>query len=496
MSMKNLLVIMSDQHSKSCLGAYGNPIIRTPNLDSLAAEGVRFDEAYCPAPICVPSRMSFLTSNSPSRNRVWDNSHMLDPNTPTWVHSLGAVGYRTSLIGRMHFVGKDQLGGFMERPLGEFSACPPGSEPDHQNLWSRIPVETAGQTRASVEMSGKGRTFYQWFDEQVTEAACAYLEGKRDSQQPFAAVVGYVLPHCPFFAPDDLFDYYYPLVEAPTVPRDLPPTIKRFRRIRDLDDPPISERRIRIARAAYFGMCEFLDQQIGKVLEALEANGLKEDTTVVYTSDHGEMAGTKGCWWKSSFYEESVSIPLIIRNPAKFGSSRSISQVCNLMDLGPTLCELGGGEPPPMIEGRSLLPLLKNEDSSEWENETFSEFVDTVGDSDYFAAKMIRSGPWKLWKYVDDENLPPALFNLNEDRAEENDLWGQPEYEEIGQTLLAKLEKNWNPKWVRPESRKNDRRYQALEAWGKRVKPKSDELLVPPDIDLEADLDMLNGGKV
>lgn len=490
--MPNFLIIVSDQHSRSLIGAYGNDVIRTPNLDALAESGVRFDQAYCAAPLCVPSRMSFLTSQTPSRNRVWDNTHMLDPDTPTWVHAMNDAGYETALVGRMHFVGNDHKGGFQERPLGEYSACPPGTQPEHPYLWKHIPTSTSAQDRSSVEISGKGHTFYQWFDEQVTEAACQYLEKKRDSDKPFAAVVGYVLPHCPFFGPPELFDYYWPKVEVPEIPDDLPPTIQRFRKYRGIDDPPISEQRIRIARTAYFALCEYLDMQIGKVLEALRESRLEEDTVVIYASDHGEMAGEKGCWWKSNFYEDSVGIPLIISDPRGENKRRSVSEVCNLMDVGPTVCDMAGAVIPSSIDGRSLKPLLEGDGPKDWENETFSEFVDTAGDSNHFPARMIRSGRWKLWELADEDNLPPSLFDLETDPEEMHDLWGQPEYEEVGQKLLAKLREEWDPEWVHAEAKKNLERYQEAVEWGRKNQPRADYLLVPPKEDLEADLDFLN----
>ena len=124
----NVLLIMSDQHSRYHLGCYGDPLVRTPHLDGLAQRGVRFDNAYCPSPLCVPSRMSFMTARRPSANRVWHNGHILSSAIPTWAHALGASGYETALIGRMHFVGPDQRHGFEVRPLGEYFALHPGAD--------------------------------------------------------------------------------------------------------------------------------------------------------------------------------------------------------------------------------------------------------------------------------------------------------------------------------------------------------------------------------
>jgi choline-sulfatase len=192
----NILVIMSDQHSKHFLGCYGNQIARTPNLDRLASEGAKFTNAYCPAPVCVPSRMSFLTSRYPHRNRVWNNVQILSSGIPTWAHVLGAAGYETALIGRMHFRGLDQRHGFEKRPIGEFCASYPGSREIGAPRYQYFPNKTSMANRISLDIAGTGTTSGQWMDEQVTRATCDYLRTYADSSndRPFAAVTGFWLP--------------------------------------------------------------------------------------------------------------------------------------------------------------------------------------------------------------------------------------------------------------------------------------------------------------
>ena len=136
----NILVLMSDQHSKRQLGSYGDSLVRTPNLDRLASEGMLFENAYCPSPVCVPSRMSFMTGRTPTGNRVWTNQHALHSGIPTWAHALGIAGYETALIGRMHFVGPDQRHGFERRPLGEYMAVHPGAPMQGEPVFQAIPT--------------------------------------------------------------------------------------------------------------------------------------------------------------------------------------------------------------------------------------------------------------------------------------------------------------------------------------------------------------------
>jgi arylsulfatase A-like enzyme len=177
----NILVIMTDQHSKNVLGCHGNEIVRTPNLDRLAEEGMQFTSAYCPGPLCVPSRMSFMTMRRPGRNQVWDNTHILSSAIPTWAHALGAAGYETSLIGRMHFIGPDQRHGFENRPIGEYHARHPGTPEKGGPRSVHIPMASSGQQRRAVTTAGRGRSTYQWADEQISK----FMETKHVGGSPY-----------------------------------------------------------------------------------------------------------------------------------------------------------------------------------------------------------------------------------------------------------------------------------------------------------------------
>ena len=202
----NILLMISDQHSKYHIGAYGDPLVRTPHLDQLAESGLRLTSAYCASPVCVPSRMSFMTCRTPSANRVWNNNHLLHSGIPTWAHAMGLAGYETSLIGRMHFNGHDQRHGFENRPLGEYGATHPGANRQGAPLFKSISTATTGQNRTAVEIAGRGYGSYHVFDEMVAEKTSAYLrdKAKNPGKHPFAAVAGFLLPHCPFIAHKEL----------------------------------------------------------------------------------------------------------------------------------------------------------------------------------------------------------------------------------------------------------------------------------------------------
>ena len=477
----NLLFIMSDQHSKFHLGCYGDRLVRTPHLDRLASEGMSFTNAYTAAPLCVPSRMSFMTGRRPSANQVWTNDHILNSALPTWAHVLGALDYETALIGRMHFIGPDQRHGFEHRPLGEYGANYPGAPKKGGPILKKIPG-TLGQTRACVETAGYGRTTYQDFDDKVARAACAYLEEKaQKSERPFAAVAGFVLPHCPFFAPRKLYQYYYERVDVPLPSaRERqwePPAITNFKKRRRLDQPLPMER-IKVARAAYFGLCEYLDSKVGMILDKMDETGLRENTLVIYCSDHGEMAGEHGCWWKSNFYEGSVGVPLIARLPGVVPAEVQNPALCSLLDLAPTAVELAGGVSLPAADGHSLWRELQGERDGDRADSTFSELSTSHGDP---PSRMVRKGPWKLYKCHDD--TPPALFNLEEDPEELNDLGTDPAHGPVRRSLLDRLYADWNPAHVAHRSAELTRDMQVLSKWGQRVKPSHPAALPVEDVE-------------
>lgn len=492
MQRPNILLIMTDQHSKHFLGCYGNEIVRTPSLDRLASEGMRFTSAYCPAPLCVPSRMSFMTSRTPSRNRVWNNEGILSSAIPTWAHALTVAGYETSLIGRMHFKGLDTRHGFENRPIGESGASHPGvpllcTEEGRQ---CRAHYHGgSGQDRGCVTQAGRGNTTYQYFDEKRTEKAVEYLHGHAGAvERPFAAVLGFTLPHCPFIASKELYDYYAERVDVPRIEEEQPATIRRFREVRNILEP-LSEKQVRVARAAYYGLCEHFDSLIGQVLDTLDETGLTKNTIVLYTTDHGEMAGDHGCWWKSNYYEGSVGVPLIARLPGVIEPGSVSDAVCGLMDLGPTFAEIPGASLPD-TDGHSLWSTLRGRHPENWQDETFSEFCDQRGG--LLASRMIRSGKWKLWTYVDPQDLPPALFNLEDDPNELNDLGQDPTYADIREELLGKIQRNWDPAMVHGETAQASRDFHGILAeWGRTFMPPCPDIMPVPPASYEANVELL-----
>ena len=305
-----------------------------------------------------------------------------------------------------------------------------------------------------------------------------------------------VLPHCPFIAPRTLFDYYYERVNLPAVEENQPASVEHFRRVRGILDPPLPDERVRIARAAYYGLCEHLDVQIGKVLEALDSTGLADRTMVVYCSDHGEMAGQHGCWWKSNYYQGSVGVPLIARLPGPVRSAGVSEAVVNLMDIGPTLVDLGGAAPGGGVEslrwdGRSMARLLAHGSDPDWVDETVSELVDKRGGDPNLPSRMVRSGPWKLWEFGGPVGLSPALFNLEDDPGELHDLSGDPAYREVRDRLLERLHRDWDPRYASAAAAEAEADHDVLAAWGRVTLPPCEDTLAAPPPELEAEAELL-----
>jgi choline-sulfatase len=482
----NILILFSDQHNRKLSGCYGNGLIRTPNIDRLASGGMTFTDAYCPAPLCVPSRMSFMTGCQPSTLKIRTNYGILPSEVPCWTHYLGLAGYEPRLIGRMHFVGPDQHHGFF-REIGELA--------QPVNSWT-IRNEGNRQNRNSVKVGGKGLSPYLWYDRQIAEYTCEFLRNRAENaSRPFAAVAGFLAPHNPYIAPPELFDYYYERIDIPDDEMTAPQSIDIYKQNHGFK-PAFKKEQIHRTRAAYFGLCEAFDQVVGTILECLDETGLNKNTIVVYMSDHGDMAGEKGCWTKSCYYEGSAGVPLIIRAPGITKPGARCSNIVNLYDLAPTFCNLAGAESMRHIDGHSLLNLMKG-DSSGWKDETFSELFNIAGN---IVSRMVRSKEWKLWQ-DETSGVPPALFNLNDD-DELNDLGKNPQYAAIRERLLTRLHKDWSAKTAAAEARKekigppdyrdksaeilNDWR-EIVSAWNSRYPDAGDKPLFRPEFPPELD---------
>ena len=470
----NLLYIHSDQHSPHVTGCYGNDLVDTPNLDRLAASGVMFDNVYCCSPICVPSRMSMLSGRHPYQNEVWTNEHGLDSRIPTIAHAMGAAGYQPELVGRMHAVGPDQLHGYAARFVGDHGANFPGNPGPDRGILS----VTAGPHHLSLERSGPGQSAYQVHDEDVTAVTIARLNRlgvqKRAGllKQPFSISVGLMLPHPPYVARQEDYDRY---ADSMPLPRKSPPPageqhpfLRWWRQSTGIEVMDNSE--VRRARAAYAGLVYRTDAMIGQILNALVENGLDDNTLIIYTSDHGDMQGEHGLFWKHVFYEESVRVPLILSWPGRIPPQQRCQQVVSALDVAATMVDAMEAPSLPNSAGRSFLSQIEGlHEVPAWENVAFSEYcTDKFGPPEGAYHRMIRR---EEWKYIHYHEHPSQLFNLREDPDELFDRSGDPGCRSILQDLRGEVLRDWDPEFVRRRMAQKSADEPILVEWARHTGP-------------------------
>lgn len=360
----NIVVIQADQMAAQALGAYGDDAAKTPNIDALANSGAVFERAYCNTPLCAPSRASMMVGELPSDVGCYDNGDEFAASSPTFAHRLRAVGYHTTLIGRMHFIGPDQQHGFEERLTTDVYPADLDMVPDWTlSLDQRLQwyhdadaVFNAGVSKATVQ---------QDFDEEVGFRAIRHLNDRVRANQaagediPFLMVASFIHPHDPYEPPREHWDRFeavaIPDPKNPAVPAaDQDPHTHRLRAMSGFDTRDPSIEGVRRARRAYYAAVSYIDDHIGRIQRRLEELGLAENTVIFITSDHGDMLGEKGLWFKMSPYEQSSRVPLIIHGAEELvPRGRFANPVC-LLDLMPTLVELSGA-PETRSAGMSLL---------------------------------------------------------------------------------------------------------------------------------------------
>ena len=364
----NILLIMSDEHAPMYSGPYGHPLVKTPHMDRLAEEGVTFTNAYCNSPLCMPSRMSFMTGRYIHHIGAWDNAAPLRPDAITWAHILRDVGYDVVLSGKQHFGGLDQLHGFRAQLARDLHAERKHGLTDWENGTPQAARPWQGPAQA-----GPGTTEEIKVDDLAEEEALKYLQDPARKEQAWVLNVSFIAPHFPLVVPQRFWDLY-PLneIDLPDIPEghleNQHPVYQRMRRMFGCVDFP--EELVRRARAGYYGLITYLDEKIGNLLQTLEETNQLENTVVIYTSDHGEMNGEHGMWRKSNFYEASVRVPLQIMLPDRISARRQIDEVVSLVDLTATLVDIAGGDSIAQLDGDSLIPLFQDH-TDDWKGLCF-----------------------------------------------------------------------------------------------------------------------------
>ena len=455
-SRPNVLVVMYDQMVPTALGCYGNPVARTPRMDALAAGGVVFDAAYTNSPLCAPARSCMMTGRMPSQTGGYDNASYLPSTIPTVAHYLRASGYRTMLTGKMHFVGPDQLHGFEERRTTDIYPADFGWTPDWSNPRERI--EWWMHNMSSVTESGFAETTNQLlYDDEVGYRAVRGLHdiAREDDGRPFFAIASFTHPHDPYVARKKYWDLYdgvdipMPAVcAADTDPDD--PHAARLARICDWEGADIPDEDVRRARRAYLANCSYVDEWTGRLVDTLQALGLAEDTVVMLMSDHGDMLGERGHWYKMSFYEGSARVPWVIHAPGRLRPAR-IAEPVSLVDFLPTVLELtgsGAGEPVGQLAGSSVLPLCRPVAGADGAAGAGTDaaaprtvYGEYLGEGPVAPMVMIRRGDWK---FVHTPSDPDLLYDLAADPGELVNLAGAPEHAALLAELRSEVARRWD----------------------------------------------------
>ena len=437
-------MIMVDQLAAQWLPAYGHRVVRAPVLAALAARSVVFDAAYCASPLCAPSRSALLSGRHASAIEVFDNAAELRASVPTVAHAFRAAGYRTCLVGKMHFVGPDQLHGFERRLTTDVYPASLDWTPDWSRpVADRLPwyhsveaVLTPARTVASMQVD---------YDDEVAFHAVRHLHdlAREGSERPFLLTVSFTHPHDPWELPGRYWDLYDPsAVEGPAVPavslERADPHSLRLAQMSGLDLVEISEEQVRRARHGYYAAISYVDERIGSVVSALRATGFDRDTLIVFTADHGEFLGERGLWYKMSFLEPAARVPLFVSGPG-VEAGRRVGTPVSLLDVAPTLVSLADVAADGMeMDGSSLAGLLGGQVAGG--HAGAGEHGPVI--SEYHAegvnapAAMIRHGPHKLIVCRTD---PDQLFDLSEDPLELSNLAGRGEHAATAASLREEL---------------------------------------------------------
>lgn len=457
----NVLMIVSDDLTTTALGAYGNTLCRTPNIDRLAREGVRFSRAYCQYPVCGASRASLMSGLYPEQNGMMGNSYVLGSYraaTPELAEhpSLGGFlrrrGYVSLRVSKIYHMGI---------PFSIESGDSAGDEPDSWDRVFNIMAAESGSAGEFTLLSPKRPEFGTSFtrivipdaeepaqaDALAASQAIAIMRARAGwrggaaerrqfrPQDPFFLAVGFVRPHVPLVVPQRLMtNYPEGSVVLPAVPRgDLDDVPKPAAAMRNDLRYGMNEAQQKQAIGAYYAAVEFMDEQVGKLLAELDRLKLRENTIVVFISDHGFHLGEHTLWQKTTLFEESLCVPLLISAPGFARTAGSSSEaLVELLDLYPTLADLGGvsGELPKNLAGRSLRPLL--------ENPAMEDFRDIAYSVTGNGGRSICSATWRYNRWGTGEE---ELYDLANDPRQFTNLSGDPKHHVRLAQMRAALER-------------------------------------------------------
>ncbi|WP_299782198.1 choline-sulfatase [uncultured Roseobacter sp.] len=466
MSRPNILILMVDQLNGTLFPDGPADWLHAPNLKKLAARSTRFRNSYTASPLCAPGRAAFMSGQLPSATGVYDNAAEFPSSVPTYAHHLRRAGYQTCLSGKMHFVGPDQLHGFEERLTTDIYPADFGWTPDYRKPGERIDwwyhnmgsVTGAGVAEISNQME---------YDDEVAFNAIRkiYDLSRGADARPWCLTVSFTHPHDPYVARKKYWDLYedcdHLLPEVPAFAyEDQDPHSKRIFDANDWRSFEITQEDIRRSRRAYFANISYLDDKIGEILQTLEDT--RQEAIILFVSDHGDMLGERGLWFKMSFFEGSSRVPLMISAP-QMQPGLQTTPVSNI-DFCPTLCDLAGvsmEEVKDWTTGVSLVPMGQGVERGE------PVAMEYAAEATYAPMVSLRYGKWKYNRCALD---PDQLFDLDADPHELTNLAEVPAHQGTLSQLKAKSEARWDLDAFDADVRKSQARrwvvYDALRQGG------------------------------
>jgi len=437
MKAKNVVFIISDEHQARALSCAGHPIVRTPNIDRLAALGTRFTAAYTPCPICVPARASLATGRYVHEIRYWDNAMGYDGRVPGWGARLQAANVRIESIGKLHYGNGHDPTGFDRQHHPMHLAEGIGQ------VWGSVRDPIPGPRDDIIRFGevGAGYSSYNSYDETIRDAAIAWLRRASRDERPWMLFIGFVAPHFPLIAPQRFIDLYPPA--AMPLPKLTPrngyvrhPWLDAQESFMPTDvEFGVDDAKRHRAISAYYALCTMMDGHIGAICAVLEDTGAAETTSVIYTSDHGESLGERAHWGKSNLYGECTQVPLVMAGPDVAPGSTCDTPV-NLIDLAPTFLS-AFGLADTSLPGRSLFEIAH--EPTDPARASFSEYHAVGAPSGAF---MLLKGRWKYHEYI---GYPPELFDLASDPDERINKATDPSCSNVVARLRSELRQIVDP---------------------------------------------------
>lgn len=435
----NVLFVMSDDHAAHAMSCYGSAITETPNLDRIASEGMRLDNCLCTNAICAPSRASILSGAYSHVNGVRRLHEPFDTSQPTVDKLLRAGGYQTGLVGKWH--------------LGHGE----GHDPAGFDYWCVLPDQGDYHDPEMIEMGGR-RRFPGYVTDVITDLSLRWLE-RRDPDRPFFLMVHHKAPHRPW-EPDTKHAELYEDVRIPEPPtfdddyrtRTSAAEAARMRILEDIVDSDTKEppppglsgqdlKRWKYQRFIkdYLRCVASVDDNVGRLLDYLDEQGLARDTVVVYTSDQGFFLGDHGWYDKRFFYEESLRMPFVCRYPAEIAPGSRDGRLVLNVDFPLLFLDYAGQGAPSRMQGRSFRKILRGESPREWREDMYYRYYDFPGDCETYAHFGVRTPRYKLIYYYDPGPGEWELFDLEADPREVRNVYGEPGYANITRDMKARL---------------------------------------------------------